>query len=199
MSPSLLCTIILTIISAYSQPIEKYVVRNNRILDSYNRECYFHGLNVVYKSPPYLPITDHFDANLSFSIQDMELLNSMGLNIIRLGVEWPGVEPERNKYNTTYIDQSAEIIKTAYNKYNISTLVDCHQDVLSEALCGEGAAVWATDPVIWNLPEPLGPAFDISSPDHIPSREQCAQYSWYVIIHVRLYCYILTGLKAKKI
>ena len=161
-----------------STDIEKYIVKNNRIVDQYDREIYFHGLNVVYKSPPYIPITDHFDANLSFSTADMQLLNQWGLNAIRLGVMWPGVEPQKNEYNQTYIDNIANIIKTAYTEYNISVLVDCHQDVLSEALCGEGAPIWATDAFIWNLPEPLGPAFNISSADHIPSPEQCALYNW---------------------
>lgn len=69
------------------EPAEnKYHVLNNRILDNTNRECFFHGVNVVYKSPPYLPIMDHFDANLSFSKEDMELLNELGQNVIRLGM-----------------------------------------------------------------------------------------------------------------
>eukprot|EP01084_Bolivina_argentea_P286859 492156_1 len=160
-----------------TQEIEKYRVSNNRILDLYGRECYFHGLNVVYKSPPYLPIQDHFDANLSFSIEDMELLNSLGQNAIRLGVMWPGVEPSKNDYNMTYINNAVTLITTAYNKYNISTLVDCHQDVLSEALCGEGAAVWATEPLVWDFPEPLSAPYNTGS-DHIPSREDCAKQGW---------------------
>ena len=36
---------------------------------------YYHGVNVVYKSPPYLPIFDHFDPQLSFSEQDMKYLH----------------------------------------------------------------------------------------------------------------------------
>ena len=45
------------------------------------------------KVPPFLPITDHFDPCMSFSVQDMQNLKSWGLNIIRLGIMWPGVEP----------------------------------------------------------------------------------------------------------
>ena len=79
------------------------------------RQRIFHGLNVVYKSPPYLPIQarfrlhlddrdqcfyflffmsialqDHYDPQLSFSQQDIEYFNQWGLNIIRLGFMWPG-------------------------------------------------------------------------------------------------------------
>ena len=132
---------------------------------------------MVYKSPPYLPITDHFDSNLSFSAEDMELLNSLGQNVIRLGVMWPGVEPQRGEYNMTYINNAATLINTAYNDYNISTLVDCHQDVLSEAFCGEGAPLWAMEPLLWNFPEPLSSSYKTAN-DHIPSQADCLKKNW---------------------
>lgn len=36
----------------------------NRIVDSAGRERIFHGQNVVMKTAPFIPITDHFDARL---------------------------------------------------------------------------------------------------------------------------------------
>ena len=36
----------------------------NRIVDSAGRERIFHGQNVVMKTAPFVPITDHFDARL---------------------------------------------------------------------------------------------------------------------------------------
>ena len=110
---------------------------------------------------------------------------SLLLNIIRLGVMWPCVEPTKNQYNQTYINKATQIIKMAYNDYNITTLVDCHQVVLSEGSCGEGAALWATDPLIWNLTEPFGPAFNITSPDHISSKDQ--YHVWVYQYHVMKY------------
>jgi len=44
---------------------------------------------------------------------------------------WPGVEPERNEYNETYIKILQNITETAAS-YGIHTLLDMHQDVLSE-------------------------------------------------------------------
>ena len=155
----------------------KFTVKNDRIIDDYGRESFFHGVNVIYKSFPYIPITDHFDSNLSFAIQDMELLRSLGQNIIRFGVEWPGVEPNKGEYNMTYINACKELISTAY-EYNIYTLVDSHQDVLSEALCGEGAPIWATQPIgEWNFPEPLGRPYKTDE-NHIPSKEDCLSKDW---------------------
>ena len=34
----------------------------NRIVDIHGRERIFHGQNVVMKTFPFVPITDHFDA-----------------------------------------------------------------------------------------------------------------------------------------
>ena len=58
-------------------------------------------------------------------------LQEWGLNIIRLGVMWPGVEPERGAYDSAYLAAATQIITTAA-MYNITTLVDCHQDCLAE-------------------------------------------------------------------
>jgi hypothetical protein len=40
---------------------------------------------VVYKVPPYFPITDHFDYKLSFSDRDVEVYKELGMNAVRLG------------------------------------------------------------------------------------------------------------------
>lgn len=57
----------------------------HRIVDGYNRERYFHGVNVVVKGPPWIPRQDKFDPYWSFSEEDMQLLQKWGLNAIRLG------------------------------------------------------------------------------------------------------------------
>ena len=55
----------------------------NRIVDSFGRERYFHGVNVVMKGPPWLPAMDKFDPIMSFVEEDMQLLQDLGLNAIR--------------------------------------------------------------------------------------------------------------------
>ena len=58
--------------------------------DEFNRTRLFRGVNVVYKDPPYLPKMDRFNANLSFVQDDVLYLKSMGVNLIRLSLMWPG-------------------------------------------------------------------------------------------------------------
>ena len=58
-------------------------VDRNRVVDTAGRERYFHGVNVVVKGPPWIPVVDRFDPDWSFSVKDMEALQQLGLNGIR--------------------------------------------------------------------------------------------------------------------
>ena len=55
----------------------------HRLVDGYNRERYFHGVNVVVKGPPWIPRQDEFDPYWSFVEEDMQLIKDWGLNAIR--------------------------------------------------------------------------------------------------------------------
>jgi hypothetical protein len=99
-------------------------------VDEHGRERIFKGVNVVVKGPPWMPSINGFDSNTSLVAEDFILLRSLGVNIIRLGVMWPGVEPERGVYNLTYLAAMKDLAAQAA-EYGIYTLVDMHQDVVS--------------------------------------------------------------------
>ena len=75
----------------------------------------------------------------------MQFLKDNGLNVIRLGVQWPGYQPSRSFYNSTYLDVIFSIVEKAAS-YGIYTLLDFHQDVLNENFCGEGIPSWTLLP-----------------------------------------------------
>ena len=54
-------------------------------VDSFGREVLFHGVNVVVKGPPWIPEIDYWDGDISLSDKDLDDLESIGLNVIRLG------------------------------------------------------------------------------------------------------------------
>lgn len=103
-------------------------VRDLHYYDSQGRQRFFRGLNVVYKGAPYHPITDHWDPLESFSREDVQLLSDLNMNIIRLGVEWIGVERIRGQYNQTYIDILKRIVEMCDEK-GIYVLLDFHHDL----------------------------------------------------------------------
>jgi len=142
---------------------------------------YFHGVNVVYKAFPYVPPTTGFDAQYSFGDQDYKILKSLGMNIVRLGVMWPGVEPTRGSYNETYLSEIDAII-ASLEKYGIYVLLDFHQDVLSEKFCGEGVPLFASipsrDAQHKDFPYPLSNVPYPTNKDGIPTAADCAKYNW---------------------
>ena len=162
-----------------SQPQTNYgIVRVNpetmRLIDQFGREVYFHGVNVVYKVPPYVPWTHTFNPIHSFTEEDMKILSELGLNVIRLGIIWAGAEPTQGQYNETYYNTLRYIIETAY-KYNIYTFLDMHQDVLSELFCGEGVPNWVVNTGdAQPFPSPLNSSVFGSN----FTAEHCNDYLW---------------------
>ena len=79
-------------------------------VDDYGRTVLFHGVNVVVKQPPYIPITVGFDPQQSLSALDIANLTTWGFNFVRLGVMWEAVETSLDVYNMTYLQEINDLI-----------------------------------------------------------------------------------------
>ena len=91
----------------------------------------------MVKGPPWRPSIHEYNANHSLVAQDFELLASIGVNTLRLGVIWQAVEPIRGIYNETYIDELVQIVRHA-GEFGIYTLLDFHQvrpDRIKHCIC----------------------------------------------------------------
>jgi len=153
-------------------------------VDEFNRVRLFHGVNVVYKLPPYYPpIMNHFDSNSSLSDVDLENLQKWGFNMIRLLSSWAAVEPIRGQYNYTYINVLKGIIQRCA-KYGIHVLLDAHQDVAHARYCGEGFPDWASvanpDPSHFTrFPFPLPFKVPVDPKTGYPSVEECLKHPFF--------------------
>lgn len=107
------------------------------IVDSYGRSRIFHGVNVVYKHAPWLPHVDGDYFSDTFSDFDAKTLAAWGMNFVRLGMMWPGIEPSRGHIDLDYLNRVTRIVKML-GKHGIYTLLDVHQDIGPGAFCGEG-------------------------------------------------------------
>ncbi|MCW2766036.1 MAG: endoglycoceramidase [Nocardioides sp.] len=106
------------------------------ILDPAGRVLVLHGVNMVYKRPPYAPDVEGFGRD------DARFLARNGFTTVRLGLIWKAVEPRPGKYDLAYlarIRRTAEILA----EEGIWTLLDFHQDLFHERFQGEGAPGWA--------------------------------------------------------
>lgn len=118
-------------------------VSGKRLVDEFGRERIFNGLNFVYKG-----VEKDSDGVIRYKSDITEelliALKNKGMNIIRLGLTWAGIEPTMGEYNTEYLDGFKKILKMC-EKHGMYVFIDWHQDLFS-AFCsapGDGAPRWA--------------------------------------------------------
>jgi endoglycosylceramidase len=105
------------------------------ITDASGRVVVVHGINMVYKLPPYYP------AAAGFGDDDAAFLAGIGFNAVRVGVIWKAVEPRPGVYDQAYLNRIAGTVATLA-RHGIVSLLDFHQDLFNERFQGEGAPDW---------------------------------------------------------
>jgi endoglycosylceramidase len=115
------------------------------LTDATGRVVVLHGLNQVYKVPPYEPSAD------GFGDDDAAFLAANGFNAMRVGVIWEAVEPQPGSYDDNYLASIAQTVQTLA-AHGILSLLDSHQDLYNEIFQGEGAPAWAVQ--TGGLPNP---------------------------------------------
>ena len=117
------------------------------ITDAKGRVVILHGVNMVYKRPPYYP------AAAGFGEDDAAFLKRHGFNTVRLGVIYAGVEPSPGSYDDGYLNQIAAT-EAILAKHRIFSQLDFHQDMYNERFQGEGWPDWAVqDDGLLNQPQ----------------------------------------------
>jgi endoglycosylceramidase len=106
------------------------------ITDARGRAVILHGVNMVYKRPPYEPSATGFGAD------DARFLVRHGFNNVRLGVIYAGVEPQPGRYSTEYLWQIKRT-QQLLARHGVFSLLDFHQDLYNERFTGEGFPDWA--------------------------------------------------------
>ena len=106
------------------------------ITDRSGRVVILHGINMVYKRPPYRP-----DA-VGFNADDAAFLRRNGFDTVRLGVIEKGVEPQPGQFHGTYI-RKLRSTERMLARHRIFSLLDFHQDLYNEKFGGEGWPDWA--------------------------------------------------------
>ena len=108
------------------------------LTDARDRVRILHGVNMVYKVPPYYPRAAGFDR------ADARFLRRHGFNTVRLGVIYRRVEPRPGWFDDGYLDQVARTERVLARE-RIFSLLDFHQDLYNERFQGEGFPNWAVD------------------------------------------------------
>jgi endoglycosylceramidase len=117
----------------------------NWLTDSDGRVVILHGLNEMYKIPPYTPIAG------GFSDDDAAFLAAHGFNVVRLNIIWAGVEPQPGVINDAYLASVKQTVDTLAD-HGVTTVLSMGQDLYSGTFGGDGAPEWATE--TGGLPNP---------------------------------------------
>jgi endoglycosylceramidase len=134
------------------------------LIDRDGRTVLLHGVDLVYKVPPYEVEVQGTGPNV-LTAPEAQRMAQLGFNVVRLGIIWKGLEPGTDPINDPAICKSGapgtsgsdqfsakrfnaymdrlEATVSLLARYGISSLIDMHQDVYNEAFGGEGAPNWA--------------------------------------------------------
>lgn len=125
------------------------VSRDGRMFDAAGREVLLRGINAR--------VRDVFDVTFDngrlplipvevFTGEDCRFLaGQLGLNLLRLPINWSAIEPTRGTYDDTYLDRVGAVIDACAAE-GVYTLVDLHQDAFSKEIGQDGAPLWAIAP-----------------------------------------------------
>lgn len=109
------------------------------LVDEHGRLVIVHGLNFVWKRAPYVPP----NSAAGFTAADADWLYEHGFNGARLGILWPGVNPDApGVADPGYFAKWDRIVDLMAEK-GIWMQFDMHQDMWHETYGGEGVPDWA--------------------------------------------------------
>jgi endoglycosylceramidase len=132
------------------------------LFDRYGRVVILHGVDVVYKHPPYEVYPDP-GKPWNFDAADARRIARLGFDVVRLGIMWAGLEPGTAPANDpaicrngppgdphqfdaavlhrylVHVRQTVDLL----GRYHVYTLLDMHQDVYNQMFEGEGEPDWA--------------------------------------------------------
>lgn len=117
-------------------PAPRPGIEGRFLVDPQGRVLVLHGVNMVYKRPPYAP-----DA-VGFGADDARFLAQQGFTTVRLGLIWKAVEPEPGQYDNAYLSRIRQTTRVLAEA-GIHVMLDFHQDLFNERFQGEGAPDWA--------------------------------------------------------
>jgi endoglycosylceramidase len=147
---------------AASPPLSPLHREGESIVDAQGRVVVLHGVNVVWKSPPYYPL----DTFGGLTDADLARIAHHGWNVIRLGVIPEGLMPTKGHIDEHYLDEIAATIDRI-GAHGLYALLDIHQDLLGLPW-GNGFPDWSIHhmPVLESAEPNLGFPLNALRPSH---------------------------------
>lgn len=136
--------------------------RNFRLMDEFGREISVRGINARINGLFDVTFDDGrvaLEPIPEFSMDDAQAMVRYGFNVLRLPINWSGMEPHEGEFSQAYFDKLDEVIDLA-SEAGLYVLLDFHQDAWSKEIGEDGAPLWAIVPPPEELLE--GPLEDLA-------------------------------------
>ena len=134
----------------FEEPAEPWIVSDGtQLRDAAGRIRIFRGVNARVEGIFDVTFDDgrqRLEPIPVFTAQDASRMRALGLNVLRLPVNWSGVEPERDVFDEAYLDRVADVVDLCKAE-GVHVLIDFHQDAYSKEIGEDGAPLWAIVPI----------------------------------------------------
>lgn len=117
-------------------------VDGTRIVDDAGRTVTLRGVNAGGRSKfaPYAPFDfgDDYDGALAAYL---DRAAAWGIDVLRVPFSWAAAEPEPGVWDEAYLARLDALLDGAWAR-GLWTILDFHQDIYAEPLCGDGFPAW---------------------------------------------------------
>lgn len=123
-------------------------VDNFRLVDEWGREMTVRGINARVEGLFDVTFDDGriaLEPIPEFLPEDAQTMARYGFNVLRLPINWSGLEPHEGEFSERYVEKLDEIIRLC-REAGLYVLLDFHQDAYSKEIGEDGAPLWAIVP-----------------------------------------------------
>tara|TARA_R110001592_G_scaffold357416_1_gene660560 strand:- start:121004 stop:122455 length:1452 start_codon:yes stop_codon:yes gene_type:complete len=121
---------------------------DSRLVDSLGREIAVRGINARVDGLFDVSFEDGriaLEPIPAFSREDAQDMVRYGFKVLRLPVNWSGMEPHEGEFSEAYFETLDRVIDLA-SAAGLYVLIDVHQDAWSKEIGEDGAPLWAIVP-----------------------------------------------------
>jgi endoglycosylceramidase len=136
-------------LTPYEPPAEPWVRSDRRLLrDETDRVVVFRGVNARVEGIFDVTFDDGrlpLEEVPTLGPEDVRRMRELGLNLLRLPMNWSGIEPEEGVYDEAYLDRVQSVVELCATA-GVHVILDFHQDAYSKEIGEDGAPLWAIHP-----------------------------------------------------
>ncbi len=110
-------------------------VRDSRIVDESGRTVLLRGFNTS-------TLLESTVLRAPLDVGDASMMESDGFDVVRLAISWGRLEPQRDRWDMTYLADIARTVRLL-NSHHLYVVLDMHFLDWSSAFGGSGAPSWA--------------------------------------------------------